>query len=153
MKIKEKIQTDLKEAMKASDTIKRDTLRLLSSMIKNAEIGKGKEGGEIDDKETLKIISQSVKQRKESARQYKEGGRNDLAEKEDQELDILSNYLPQQLNAEEIKAIVDKIIAQTKSRLESDMGKVMGAAMKQMAGRADGNLVKEIVEKSLKITE
>jgi len=153
MKIKEKIQADLKEAMKANDTIKRDTLRILSSMIKNAEIRKEKSGGEINDSETIKIISQSVKQRRESAKQYREGGRDDLAEKEEQELKIILNYLPQQLSAEEIKKIVDEVITQTKSRSESDMGKVMGAVMKQATGKADGNLVKKIVEKSLKIKE
>ena len=150
MKIKEKIQVDLKEAMKANDIIKRDVLRLLSSAIKNTEIGKKKEGGEISDSEVIKIVSQSVKQRRESARQYKEGGRNDLAEKEEQELKVILNYLPRQLSAEEIKKIVDEVIIQTKSRSESDMGKVMGAVMQQAAGKADGNLVKKIVEKSLK---
>lgn len=150
MKIKEKIQADLKEAMKANDTIKRDTLRILSSMIRNAEIGKRKEGGKIDDDGIMKIISQSVKQRRESAKQYKKGGRDDLAEKEEQELKVILNYLPRQLSAEEIKKIVDEVIVQTKSQSESDIGKVMGAVMREAAGKADGNLVKKIVEKSLK---
>lgn len=153
MKIKEKIQADLKEAMRLNDTLKRDILRLLSSAIKNAEIGKGEKSGEISDSETVKIISQSAKQHRESVRQYTEGGRSDLAKKEEQELKIILNYLPQQLTIKEIQEIVDKIIIQTKSQSESDAGKVMGVAMKQMAGRADGNLVKEIAIKSLKAKE
>ena len=150
MKIQEKIQTDLKKAIKTNNIIERDTLRFLNSLIKNTEIEKRKQSGKLSDDEVIKVISQSVKQRKESAKQYKKGGRNDLAEKEERELNIISNYLPQQLSAEEIEKTVKRIIGQTKAQSESDMGKVMGAVMKQIAGRADGNLVREIVVKFLK---
>ncbi len=150
MKIKEKIQNDIKDSMKANDIVKRETLRLLSGMIKNAEIEKGRESGEIGDEEVLKIIARFVKQRKESARQYREGGRNDLAEKEEQELKIVSGYLPEQLGSEEIKNIVKEIVAETKSESEADMGKVMGLAMKKMGGKADGNTVRQIVMDFLK---
>lgn len=153
MKIKEKIQSDLKEAMKAGNTVERDALRLLSGMIKNAEIKKGKNSGEISDNEAIRIVSQAVKQRRESVRQYKEGGRNDLAEKEERELEIISKYLPRQLSADEIKEIVDKVVVQMKAQSESDMGKVMGAVMKQAAGKADGNLVREIVEETLRTSK
>lgn len=149
MSIKEKIQADLKDAMKANDTVKRDTLRLLNSIIKNAEIKEGKREEGVGDKKVEGIIKSAVKQRRESAKQYKKGGRIDLAEKEEQEIKILSAYLPRQLAAEEIKEIVEKIIKQTGARSKSDRGKVMGAVMSQVNGRADGNLVKKIVEETL----
>ena len=149
MRIKDKIQADLKDAMKANDEIKRDALRSLSSMIKNTEIKEGRQEKGIGDKEVMKIIGSAVKQRKDSMEQYGKGGRADLAGREERELEILSVYLPRQLATEEIKEIVEKAVKQTGAQSKSDMGKVMGVAMKQISGRADGNLVKKIVEEIL----
>lgn len=149
MKIREKIQADLKEAMKMNNTVKRDTLRFLNSLIKNAEIKEEKQKSGLEDQEMIKIINSAVKQRRESADQYRKGKRVDLAEKEERELKILSAYLPRQLPVKEIEEIVKSVVRQTGAQSGSDMGKVMGAVMSQLSGRADGNLVKKITEKIL----
>ena len=150
MSLKEKILSDLKEAMKTGDSGKRDVLRLLDSAIKNAEIEKKKKEDGLSDEETQEVISRAIKQRRDSVEQYKSGGRNDLAQKEQAEIEILSDYLPEQLSEEEVKKVVKEAISQTGARSKADMGKVMGQAMGRLKGQADGNLVKSIVESELK---
>lgn len=98
MDLKEKIQEDLKEAMKSGDTLKRDVLRVLDSNIKNVEIEKGKREEGLSDEEVVGVINKSVKQHRDSVEQYKNGGREDLAEKEQKEIEILSVYLPEQIS-------------------------------------------------------
>jgi len=147
MLLKDKLQADLITAMKSGNTQKRDVLRMLDSMIKNVEIEKNKREQGLTEDEIIEIIGRAVKQRKDSVRQYKEGGRNDLAEKEREEIGILSEYLPKQMSEAELLVIVKKIMAQMKIENKSEFGKVMGMTMNKVKGRADGNLVREIIEK------
>ncbi len=150
MNLKKDILKDLKEAMKEGDTVKRDTLRMLDSMIKNAEIKKGKRETGLDEEEIQTIIARAIKQRKEAIMQYVSGGRDDLAQKEKQELEVLTVYQPQQLTEDEIKKIVKKVIAETGVRSLSGLGQVMGLSMKQLKGKADGEAVRKIVQAELK---
>jgi hypothetical protein len=145
--INEKIKADLREAMKARDTEKRDVLRMIDSMIKNVEIEKGKREEGLSDEEIIEVMTRAVKQRKDSASQYISGGRSELAEKEQKEIDLIVGYLPEQLSEEEITKIVREVIAQTGATGGSDIGKVMGQIMGKVKGKADGNLVREIVQK------
>ncbi len=153
MTLKEKITADLKDAMRAKDNVRRDTLRLIDSAIKNVEIEKRSasrrsETG-LGDEEVLEVIGRAVKQRLDSIRQFTDGGRKDLAEKEQIELDIIMPYLPAQLSEDEIRATVKEVIASFGAASKADIGKVMGQAMGRMKGKADGNLVKKIVEEYL----
>jgi uncharacterized protein YqeY len=150
MSIKQKISDDLKSAMKSGDILRRDTLRMLDSMIKNTEIEKKKKEAGLTEEETLEVIARAIKQRKDSSAQYKSGGRADLAEKEEKEIMILSDYMPAQMSEEEVRAEVKKVISETGATDKTEMGKVMGAAMARLKGKTDGNLVKKIVEEELK---
>lgn len=150
MNLKEKILADLKEAMKAGEAEKRDTLRLLSSAIKNEEISKIRREGGLEDSETVEVIARMIKQRKDSVEQYEKGGRTDLAEKEQHEIAILAAYLPEQLSAEEVKKAVLDIVASLDEAKKNNFGAVMQEAMKQMKGKADGKMVKDIIEETLK---
>jgi uncharacterized protein YqeY len=150
MTLKEKITADIKAAMLSGDTAKRDTLRLLDSAIKNSEIEKKKQESGLSDEEVLEVVGRSVKQRQDSIRQFTEGGRPELADKEKIELDILMPYLPQQLSEEEIRKAVKEIISAAGTVSAADMGKIMGQAMGKLKGKADGNLVRKIVEEELK---
>jgi hypothetical protein len=149
MTLKEKIISDLKDAMRSGDTLRRDTLRLIDSAVKNTEIEKKKREAGLSDEEVLEVFARAVKQRQDSIRQFEEGGRPDLAEKEKLELDILVPYLPAQLSKEAIAAIVQEVIVQTGATAASDLGKVMGQAMAKMKGEADGNIVREIAKELL----
>lgn len=144
--IYDKIKTDLKEAMKSGNTEKRDVLRMIDSMIKNVEIEKGKREEGLSDEEIVEVVMRAVKQRKDSASQYEAGGRPELAEKEQKEIEILSGYLPTQLTEEEIAKIVKEEMAGLEKASGSDMGKIMGSIMGKLKGKADGNIVRKIVE-------
>ena len=146
MSLKERIQTELKEAMKAHDELKVSTLRLLNSSIKNKEIDERKP---LDDEGLLAILSTAAKQRRESIDQYEKGGRQDLADKEKAELAILQSYLPQQLSKDEVAAAIKETIAETGAVGAKDMGKVMKALMPKVKGKADGKLVNELVKELL----
>jgi uncharacterized protein len=150
MNLKEKIIGDLKDAMKAGDTAKRDTLRLIDNAIKNTEIEKKKRETGLSEEEILEVLGRAVKQRQDSIKQFSDGGRPELAAKEQTELDIIMPYLPAQLSEDEIRVIVKTIIAETGAAGMSDIGKVMGQAMGKMKGKADGNVVKKIVGEELK---
>lgn len=146
MTLKEKIIADLKDAMKSGETLKRDTLRMLDSMVKNTEIEKKKRETGLNDEEVLEVISKAVKQRKDSLKQFEEGGRPELAEKEKAELEILEPYLPQQISDEALDGVVKEVIAETGAQSVSDLGKVMGSVMAKVKGQADGNRVREMVK-------
>lgn len=148
--LKEKIREDLKSAMKSGETEKRDVIRMIDSMIKNVEIEKGKREEGLNDQEVIEVLSRAVKQRKDSANQYLEGGRPELAEKEKGEIEIISAYLPEQLGEEDLKVIVDKVI---EGETEMEMGKLMGKVMAEVKGRADGNLVRQLVEKTIQASK
>lgn len=147
--LKQKITADLLVAMKAGDNLKRDVLRMLDAMIKNTEIEKLKKEAGLSDPEVQEVIGRAVKQRKDAAAQYAAGQRLELAEKENKEIEILLEYLPKQMSAEEVRKIVEEIIAQVGAASKADIGKVMGPVMGKLKGLADGNLVKKIVEEKL----
>jgi len=149
MPLKDKIIGDLKEAMKSGDTARRDTLRMLDSMVKNAEIEKKKREEGLDDNEVQEVIARAIKQRKDSIAQYESGGRPELAEKEKAEVEVLSIYMPEQMNEEEVRKIVKETAQEIGAVSKSDMGKLMGAAMGKLKGKADGQLVKGVVEEIL----
>ena len=146
MTLKEKIKSDLKDAMKNSDSVVRGVLRLLISDIKNEEIAQKKE---LADDDVLKIIKKGIKRHKEPIEQYKTGGREDLVEQEEKELEILERYMPEQMDEDEIRKIVIGAIKKSGATSASDFGKVMGMAMKEISGNVDGNVVSGIVKEEL----
>ena len=132
------LKSDLKDAMKAQDTFKRDTLRFLLSALKQIEVD---ERRELTDEDVLKTIQKSLKQRQDAAAQFKSAGREDLVEKELKEASILETYLPTQLSDDELKILVQQVITQVGAKNMQDIGKIMGMAMKACDGRADGKRI------------
>jgi uncharacterized protein YqeY len=146
MSLKETFLKQQTAATKAKDSVRVDTLRMLRAAIKNREI---ELRAELDDQEILPVIRTQIKQHKESIDRYKEGGRNDLADKEEQELAILMSFMPEQLSEEAIIPIVAQAIGELDAKSMKDMGRVMKALMAKLAGSADGKVVSEIVKKLL----
>lgn len=145
MNVHEQVHADLIIAMKSGENLRRDVLRMCEGAMKNDAIEKKKDVADLTDEENIAIIRRLVKQRKDSASQFVDGGRDDLAQKENQEIDILAAYLPAQANDDEIRVVVEKVIATSGATSQADMGKVMGMAMKDLDGNADGNDVRRIV--------
>ncbi len=145
-----KISDELKAAMKAGEVVKRDTLRFFQSAIKNAAIEARKPAAEFTDAEVEAVAKKLVKQRKDSIDQYQAAGRADLVEKEEAELVFIEAYLPAQMPREAVEAAVEKVLAGIPDATAKDMGRVMGAVIKETAGAADGNLVRELVMARLK---
>ena len=146
MTIKEKLQQDLKESLKKKDSLKLNTVRSIINAIKNKEIDLRRE---LEEDEIYEILNTLAKQRRESIEQYGKGGREDLVEKETKELEIIKEYLPEQLSEEEIEKIVKETIKEVNATSMKDMGKVMKAIMPKVKGRADGKKVNEMVKKIL----
>lgn len=146
MTLKSKFTIEMKKALKSGEKLRLSVIRLLLSLIKNKEIQKGKE---LSDLEIIEVISSSVKQRKESIKQFNEGGRNDLAEKEEAELKILQSFLPEPLSKDEIEKIIEAAIKETEAISIRDMGKVMKIIMPQLIGQADGQMVNQLVKAKL----
>ena len=146
MGLKERLKADMKEAMKAKDKVKLSTIRMINSLIKNAEIEKR---GELTDEEIIQLLMKYAKQRKESIEMYEKGGRQDLVEKEKAELAVVESYLPKQMSEEEIREIVKQTIEEVGASSVKDMGKVMKAVMPKVKGRADGSVVNRIVKELL----
>ena len=146
MSLKKTIIEQLIASTKARDTVRMNTLRMLRAAIKNREVELQTELG---DQEVLRVIRTQVKQHKDSIRHYKEGGRNDLEKKEEQELAILMSFMPEQLSEEAIAKIVTQVIEEVDAIDMRDMGKVMKLLMDKVAGSADGKVVSEIVRKQL----
>ncbi len=146
MDLKEKISVDLKNSMKSGDAKIRQVLRMLNSDIKNFEIDKKTEA---TDDEILGIIKKNVKSRKDSIEQYTKGNRQDLAEKENEELLILEKYMPVQMTEDEIRKIVQTVIQKLEEINPSDFGKIIGMSVKETKGMADGNIVSRIVKEEL----
>ena len=140
------LQEELKIAMKSGERAKMIGLRNIIGKIKAAQIDKGES---LTDEESLKILKTAAKQLKESIDQYQKGGRDDLAEKEAFELSLLEKYLPDQLSEEQIRKTVKNVVKNTGAESMQDMGKVMGATMKELAGSADGKIVQKIVKEEL----
>lgn len=132
--------------MKAKDPVKLGTLRMLRAQLKDHQIELGKE---LTDEDVISVLTNAAKKRKESIEMYEKSDRSDLVENEKKELEILSAYLPKQLDESEIEEIVSGIIAEVGASSVQDIGKVMGPAMKQLKGRADGKVVQEIVRRKL----
>lgn len=147
MSIKQKISDDTKEAMKAKDGAKVNALRFLTSAIKNKEIEVRPNA--ITEEDILSVIKKSVKQRQDSIEMYTQGGRQDLVDQEKLELSIIESYLPQQMGADQVAAIVQKVIAEIKATSIKDMGAVMKAVQAQTQGAADNKIVSELVRKAL----
>ena len=146
MRLREQINNDIKEAMKAKDVERRDALRLLSSAMKQIEVDERKE---LSDEDIIAIIQKQIKQRNDAASQYKAAGRDELYDKEMAEIACYEVYLPAQLDDAELEAAVKAIIEQTGASSMKEMGKVMGAASKDLAGQADGKRISECVKKLL----
>jgi len=147
MTLRERIISDLTTSMKAQDAPRTSTLRMVKAAMTNRQIEKG---GELDDDEMSKLLRSLVKQRRDSVEQYEKGGRQDLADKESAEIEIIQAYLPQAASDEEIGAAVSAAIAETGAASMKDMGKVMKAVQAALAGKnADGKTVSEIVKARL----
>lgn len=146
MTLRETINQDVKNAMKAKETKKRDALRLLTSAFKQIEVDERKE---LNDDDIIKIIQTQIKRRTDAATQYKDASREDLMQIELDEISFYENYLPKQLSDEELTTLIKEIISKTGAQSMKDMGKVMGMANKELAGRADGKRISECVKASL----
>ncbi len=148
MSLQDKVMAEMKDAMRAKDSNKLEALRAVKSAILLAQTdASGRDG--LSEDEELKLLQRLVKQRKESAAIYKEQGREDLAQPELDQAAVIEGFLPEQMSEEEIEAEVEKIINQTGASGMQDMGKVMGVASKELAGRADGKTISTIVRKKL----
>ena len=143
----EKIDEDFRQAIKARDTLKVETIRMLKSALRNFLIEKRKE--QADDQELITLIQKQIKMRQDAIEGFKKGGRQDLVDKETQEKAILENYLPPALSDTDLEGLVKKIIADLGAKTRQDVGKVMKEALIQAAGRADGRRVNEVLGKLL----
>ena len=146
MHLKDQITEDMKTAMRARDSARLSTIRLLLAAIKQREID---ERIELVDADVLAVIDKMIKQRRDSIAQFSAGGRADLVDKETAELKVLEGYLPQRLSAEEVAAEVAKIVAEVGAKGPGDMGKVMGAVKTRLAGKADMSIVSAAVKQAL----
>ena len=148
MDLYEKISEDIKEAMKARDKVRLMTLRNIKKVFLEAKTAPGA-NDTLEDAAAMKILQKLAKQGKETAATYIQAGRQDLAEEELAQAEVIESYLPQPLSAEDIERAVKEIIAQTGATSMKEMGRVMGIASKQLAGRADGGVISQIVKKLL----
>ncbi len=148
MSLQDKVMAEMKAAMKAKDSGKLEALRAVKSAILLANTESSSKDGLSEDEE-MKLLQKLVKQRKESATIYREQGREDLAEPEEKQAAVIEQFLPEQMSEEEIETKVDEIIAKTGASGMQDMGKVMGLASKELAGKADGKTISTIVKRKL----
>jgi len=146
MSLKTQLTEDMKTAMRAKDQVSLSTIRLINAAIKQFEVD---ERTEADDAKVISILTKMVKQRKDSAKIYTEAGRQDLADKENAEIEILNRSLPQMMSTEEIKTVVDAAIAETGASGMADMGKVMGVLKTRLAGKADMGEVNKVLKAAL----
>jgi len=144
--LKQKLTDDLKQAMRGGDKTRRSTIRLLMAAIKNVEIARR---GDLDDADILGIIAKEVRQRQESIEAFKQGNRQDLVAQEEAGLAILQEYLPQQMNREEIVEAARRVIKEVGAQGPSDKGKVMPKLIAQLKGRADGREINAVVTELL----
>ena len=144
--LKEKLQADLKKAMKEKETFKRDVIRFVMSAIKQIEVDERKELGDADIEA---ILVKQIKQRNDAIAQFKEGGREDLVEKNEKELEILRSYLPEPMSEEEVRATLEEIVRETGAQGMKDMGKVMAASKAKIGSRAEGRVINKIAKELL----
>ncbi|MEW4370637.1 GatB/YqeY domain-containing protein [Paenibacillus kandeliae] len=146
MSLSERLNEDMKQAMRDKDKFKLSTIRMVRSTIKNQEIDLKRD---LNDDEVLDILSREIKQRKDALQEFEKAGRDDLTTNLRAEIEIVSEYLPTQLSEEEIKVIVQQTILETGASSKADMGKVMSALMPKVKGRADGKVVNQAVQQLL----
>jgi hypothetical protein len=148
MNLEQKIMAELKTAMLAKDEAALRSLRAVKAAILLAKTAEGA-GGDLKEEEEIKLLQKLVKQRKDSLEIFQQQNRSELAKKEEEEIAIIEKFLPKQLSPDEIKAALSAIIAATGANSPADMGKVMGAATKQLAGKADGKTISALVKELL----
>ena len=146
MELKTRLGEDLKAALRSGDKLRASVIRLLTALIKNREVEKR---GPLTDAEVLQAIMTSCKQRQESMDQYRQGGRQDLVDKEAAELSILQSYMPKPLTSEELQVLVLEAIREVQATSPKEMGKVMAILMPRITGRADGKVVNTLVREAL----
>lgn len=146
MSLKEQLKEDLKTAMREKEIVKRDSIRAINTMIKQIEVD---ERVELNDDDIIKLVQKGIKQREEAIVQYSAASRDDLVQKEQEQIDIFMIYLPAQVSDDELESGMKEIVAQTGATTMKDMGKVMGIATKKFAGVADGKRINEMVKKLL----
>ena len=149
MGLEQKIMAELKTAMLAKDEAALRSLRAVKAAILLAKTSEGA-GGELKEEDEIKLLQKLVKQRRDSLEIFQQQNRTDLAQKEQEEIAVIEKFLPRQMSPEEVRAEVQSIIASTGASSPADMGKVMGVATKQLAGRADGKTISGIVKELLK---
>lgn len=142
----ESIRSDMTEAMRGGEVLRRDTLRLLIAALDNARIASGRE---LNDEDAIVALQREAKQRRESIEEYRKGDRGDLVESEEQELLIIQAYLPEELSEEELRSIVQEVITEVGASELDDLGSVMGPVMQRVRGRADGRQANAIVRELL----
>jgi hypothetical protein len=148
MGLPEQLQADLTAAMKARDAETVGTLRMVVAAVRNARVATG-QSGDVTDEQTLELLTREAKKRTEAAEAYQSAGRAELADKERRELAIIQRYLPEQLDEDTVRGLVDDAIAETGAAGAADLGKVMSAIMPKVKGRADGKMVNAIVRERL----
>ncbi|SFH77842.1 hypothetical protein SAMN04487861_104128 [Selenomonas ruminantium] len=146
MSLKEQLTTDMKEAMKSHDKDRLAVIRMVRGAIRQQEIDGQKE---LSDEDVIAVMSKEIKMRKDSIEEFKKGGREDLIAKTQAEIDVLMPYMPAQLSEDEVRELVKAAVAETGAATPKDMGKVMGALMPKVKGRADGKLVNTLVRSML----
>ncbi|PRO65099.1 GatB/YqeY domain-containing protein [Alkalicoccus urumqiensis] len=142
----DQLNQDMKQAMKQKEKQRLQVIRSVKNAIQNEQINAGHE---LSDEEALTVLNREMKQRRESLQEFDKAGRQDLVDKTQAEIDVLKDYLPEQLSEEELQQIVNETIAETGASGKSDMGRVMGAVMPKVKGRADGSDVRRLVQQSL----
>lgn len=147
MSLKEKLDQEMKNALKERDRTRLSTIRLIRDAIKNREIDQGRE--ELDDNGVIKVISTMVRKGEDAVEQFKRGGRQDLVDEESRQLEVLRGFLPQQLSKEEIRSLINEAVGEAKAVDMRDLGKVMRILMPKVSGRADGKTVNEMVRERL----
>lgn len=146
MDIKEKLGAEYKAAMKAGEKLKISTVRILISEIRNAEIAKR---GELTDEEILEVVSREARKRREAIEEFGKAGRQDLVEREERELSVIKEYMPEQLSPEEVRRMAEEAVREVGATSPGDMGKVMGKLMPRLKGKADGRQVNQMVREML----
>ncbi|MEL7523749.1 MAG: GatB/YqeY domain-containing protein [Cyanobacteria bacterium J06553_1] len=150
MGLKEQIGEDIKTAMKAKDKVRLQTVRGIKKAILEKEVELRPKGIDtLSEEQEIELLSQQAKQRRDSISQFRDAGRDDLADKESEELAIIETYLPAQVSNEDVEKIIDELIATSGATTMKDLGKVMGPAMKQLKGKADGKKIQELVKSKL----
>jgi len=147
MSLKEKLDQEMKNALKERDRTRLSTIRLIRDAIKNREIDQGRE--ELDDNGVIKVISTMVRKGEDAVEQFKRGGRQDLVDEESRQLEVLRGFLPQQLSKDEIRSLINEAVGEAKAVDMRDLGKVMRILMPKVSGRADGKTVNEMVRERL----